>query len=443
MSSLYQTNRFILFFFLATLTLPNVLFAAERDVIPTPPKTTPRPPSTSTLYPTYPPTQAVNGNQAAAIKRGEYLIKMGDCIACHTNTERGGAPFSGGLAMNTPFGTFYTPNITPDHKTGIGTWTEHDFIRSMKEGINAKGHHLFAGFPFVYFSNITNQDARDMYAYLMSIPAVESTNKPMPFPFNIPGARAAFFGWKLLFFYGNDPIRPDQTQSAEWNRGRYIVDGLGHCSMCHTPLNALGSPEKKFYLTGGFIDGYWAPNITRDGLDSATDDEVNRVFVNNELINHAGPVAGPMAEVNHVSLMYLTDDDRFAIITYLKTVTTPDPHSLLPSDKPPTLFRGKQVYRQACVICHQNGETSAPLIGKSSSWFSRLTDNGLAGLYRNAINGYNNMPIKGACVTCSDNDIRAAVDYILNESLSRSQWLDMQPTRLDENAHQVRDEDVN
>ncbi len=444
MSSLYKTNRFILFFFLATLTMPTALFAAERGVIPTTPTTTPiTPPPTSATYPTYPPTQAANDKQAAAIKRGEYLVKMGDCIACHTNTELGGAPFAGGLPMNTPFGTFYTPNITPDKKTGIGTWTEHDFIRTMNEGINAQGHNLFAGFPFVYFSNITDEDNRDIYAYLMGIPAVESKNKPMPFPFNIPGARAAFFGWKLLFFFGNDRIRPDPTHSPEWNRGRYIVDGLGHCSMCHTPLNALGSNQTQLYLTGGFIDGYWAPNITRDGLQSATDDEVNRVFMNNELINHAGPVAGPMAEVNHNSLMYMTDDDRLAITTYLKTVTTRDPHSLKPSDKPPTLFRGKQVYRQACILCHQNGEMTAPLIGSAPSWFSRLKDSDLAGLYRNAINGYNSMPVKGACVTCSDNDIRAAVDYILNESLSRSQWLDMQPKRVEENAHQVRDEDVN
>ena len=206
--------------------------------------------------------------------------------------------------------------------------------------------------------------------------------------------------------------------------------------MCHTPLNSLGSPQTDAYLTGGFIDGFWAPNITRDGLQTASLDEIGRVFQKNELINQAGPVGGPMAEVNHNSLIYLTQADHLAIATYLKTVVRPDPNSLPPSNDPPSLRRGQQVYRKACTICHQTGEMTAPLIGSGPSWFSRLKENGLAGLYHHAINGYNSMPVKGACVTCSDNDIISAVDYILNESLSRSQWLDMQSTQ------KVRDEDA-
>ena len=433
MSSLCQINRFALFFFMIALTVPMTRLAAE-------PARPPNTPSTLSTYPVYPIITPAQGEQEASqnasIVRGEYLAKMGDCISCHTDTAHGGAAFAGGLAMKTPFGTFYTPNITPDKKTGIGTWTEDDFVRTMKEGINAQGHNLFAGFPFVYFSNVTENDDRDIYAYLMRIPAVDAPNKPMPFPFNIPGARIAFFGWKLLFFFANDPLTADPTQSPEWNRGKYIVDGLGHCSMCHTPINPLGSPQTNLYLTGGFIDGYWAPNITRDGLSATTTADIDHVFMTNNLLNNAGPVAGPMAEVNHNSLMYMTNEDRLAIATYLKTVTTRDPHSLKPSDKPPTLSRGRQVYRQACVLCHQNGEMSAPLIGSAPSWFSRLTASGLTGLYQHAIKGYNSMPIKGACVTCSDNDMIAAVDYILNESLTRSQRLDMQSKKVrDENVH--------
>lgn len=376
-------------------------------------------------YPKYPPTTAANDAQSQLIKRGEYLAKMGDCISCHTNVKAGTPAYAGGLPIKTPFGTFYTPNITPDKNNGIGAWSEQDFIRAMKEGRAPDGSNYLPVFPFVYFSNITDDDARALYAYFMSIPAVEQPNRPLPFPFNIPGARLAQWGWKLLFFYPNEKYTVDPQQSALWNRGKYIVDGLGHCSMCHTPLNILGSPKTRFYLTGGFIDGYWAPNITKYGLHSANHYEVAELFVNGELLNKAGPVAGPMAEVNHNSLSYLTEEDRMAIATYLKTVVSEEPHGVKASTAQPTLKRGKQVYISSCILCHQNGEMTAPRIGSGANWYQRLQSSGLTGLYRHAIDGYNSMPIKGACVTCSDNDVIAAVDYILNQSLNRSQRLDL------------------
>ncbi len=382
-------------------------------------------------YADYPATKPAEGVKAAQIKRGEYLAKMGDCMACHTNVSEGGKPFSGGLSIATPFGTFYSPNITPDAKTGIGGWTEAEFIRALKEGKNPKGQPYFPVFPYIYFANMTDEDARDLYAYFMSIPAVERENVPLPFPFNIPGARFALYGWDLLFFYPEKAYKPDPSQSDEWNRGQYIVDSLGHCSMCHTPLNPLGAPKNKYYLTGTFIDGYWAPNITKYGLESATHQEVADVFAKNELINQAGPVSGPMAEVNHNSLRYLTNADHLAIATYLKTVVSEEPLGLPPSNNPPSLARGKQVYLHACTICHQNGEMTAPRIGNGANWTMRLKEGGLKTLYKNAIDGYNSMPPKGACVTCSENDIISAVDYLLNESLSRSQWLDVKAQKLE------------
>lgn len=382
-------------------------------------------------YADYPETKPAQGEKAAQIKRGEYLAKMGDCMACHTNVAEGGKAFAGGLSIATPFGTFYSPNITPDNKTGIGEWTEADFIRALKEGKNPKGQPYFPVFPYLYFANTTDEDARDLYAYFMSVPAVERQNTPLPFPFNVPGARYSLFGWNLLFFYPSEPYKANPAQSDEWNRGQYIVDSLGHCSMCHTPLNPLGAPKNKYYLTGTFIDGYWAPNITKYGLESATHQEVIDVFAKNELINHAGPVAGPMAEVNHNSLRYLTPEDHLAIATYIKTVVSEEPLGLTPSNDPPSLARGRQVYLHACTICHQNGEMTAPRIGNGSNWTMRLKDNGLKTLYKNVIDGYNSMPPKGACVTCSENDIISAVDYILNESLSRSQWLDIETQKLE------------
>ncbi|MCC5791277.1 MAG: c-type cytochrome [Legionellaceae bacterium] len=374
-------------------------------------------------YPEYPPTKPASGDAEKLIKRGEYLAKMGDCIACHTNVKDNKPAFAGTLPIATPFGTFYSPNITPDKETGIGNWTEEDFIRAMREGRDPKGRNYFPVFPYLYFSRTTENDLRAMYAYFMSIPAVKQENKPLPFPFGVPGARFSLWGWNLLFFFPNDnQIQYDPNRSAEWNRGRYIVDGLGHCSMCHTPLNALGAPKNRFYLTGSFIDGYWAPNITKYGLETASRYEVSDVFGKGQLINRAGPVAGPMAEVNHNSLGYLTEEDRLAIATYLKTVVSEEPLGVPPSERQPTLKRGKQVYVNACIICHQNGEMGAPRIGDGANWYMRLQSSGLTGLYRNAIHGYNSMPYKGACVTCSDKDIISAINYLLNKSLSRSQW---------------------
>ncbi|KTD03190.1 cytochrome c [Legionella geestiana] len=420
MGSLLKKNVFLGYATVILMAASAMVFAAE-DVSPVKSE-----PLIDGYYPAYPPTPAAEGDKKALIERGEYLAKMGDCIACHTNIEAGTPAFAGGLPLNTPFGTFYSPNITPDKETGIGNWTEEDFIRAMKKGRDPEGRNYFPVFPYIYFSKITDDDARALYAYFMSIPAVKQQNRPLPFPFNMPGARFSLWGWNLLFFYPNDvPFAYDSEQSPEWNRGRYIVDGLGHCSMCHTPLNPLGAPKQRYYLTGAFIDGYWAPNITKYGLESANHIEVADVFKNNQLINRAGTVAGPMAEVNHNSLAYLTDEDRLAIATYLKTVVSTETLGVTPSEQPPSLKRGKQVYLNACVVCHQEGVMAAPRIGDTANWFMRLKNNGLNGLYRHTIAGYNSMPVKGACVTCSDNDIISAVDYLLNKSLTRSEWRDL------------------
>jgi cytochrome c5 len=416
-SFFYKNTRYMLISLLAACCIQTPLHADETNI-------------NDGFYANYPQTRPAEGARAEQIKHGEYLAKMGDCMACHTNVKQGGKPFAGGLPIATPFGTFYSPNITPDIKTGIGTWREADFIRALKQGKNPKGQHYFPVFPYLYFANVSDEDVRDMYVYFMNIPAVERKNDALPFPFNIPGARLPLLGWNLLFFYPDKPYQEDATQSAEWNRGRYIVDGLGHCSMCHTPLNPLGAPKNRYYLTGTFIDGYWAPNITKYGLETASHDEVADVFAKNELINNAGPVSGPMAEVNHNSLSYLTKADHMAIATYIKTVVSEEPLGLPASNAPPSLARGREVYLHACTICHQNGEMTAPRIGNGPNWTMRLKDGGLKALYKNAIDGYNSMPPKGACVTCSENDIMSAVDYLLNESLSRSQWLDIQAEKL-------------
>ena len=377
-------------------------------------------------YPEYPPTQSRDAEHEELVKKGEYLSKMGDCISCHTDVKQKTPAYSGGLPIATPFGTFYSPNITPDKETGIGNWSKEDFRRALKEGKNPKGQNYFPVFPFVYFANITDEDIDALYAYFMSIPAVHKENMSLPFPFSIPGARFTLLGWDLLFFYPNQTETLEvATKSDAWNRGRYIVDGLGHCSMCHTPLNPLGSPKKRYYLTGGFIENYWAPNITKQGLITATHHEVADVFASNMLLHNAGPVAGPMAEVNHNSLKYLSLSDRLAISTYLKDVKSDEYLGVPGSKEHPSLRRGREVYLSSCNICHQDGKMSAPIIGNGESWKHRLEQSGLPVLYKHAIQGFNSMPIKGACVTCSNNDIISAVDYILEKSLNRSERLSL------------------
>ena len=197
------------------------------------------------LYPEYPKLADVPGDKGKLIKRGEYLAKIGDCIACHSNTSEGGKAFAGKLAIATPFGTFYSPNITPDKETGIGNWTEQDLINALHKGKSPDGSNYFPVFPYPYFAKLSKDDVRAIYAYLMSLPPVKSKNKTLPFPFNLPGARFSLYGWNILFFYpDNQEYQYDPHQSKEWNRGAYIVNGLGHCSMCHTPLNVFGSPKK-------------------------------------------------------------------------------------------------------------------------------------------------------------------------------------------------------
>jgi len=363
-------------------------------------------------YPNYPTVNYGTGKQRTLIKRGEYLVKVGDCISCHTNTPEGGKPFAGGLPIKTPFGTFYTPNITPDKETGIGGWSTKDFRRALHDGVAPDGSHYFPTFPYPSFTKVSKVDLNAIKAYLDNIPAVNQPKRKddVPFPFN---QRRLQFGWKLLFFNkGRYQYNPEQ--SAEWNRGAYLVQGLGHCGECHTPRNPFGAVKNSHYLTGAFIDGFYCPNITEAGLRHAGIADIMKVF-QGELLNEAGPVQGPMAEVNHNSLNYLSLADQRAIVVYLKTVPYhgTDIHARLKDKDVAT--QGRTVYKKVCAECHDEGKAGAPMIGDTANWRDRRK-NGLDELYKHTIKGYNNMPIMGNCVTCSEEEIVAAVGYMLAHS---------------------------
>ncbi len=360
----------------------------------------------------YPTPRYHGDSDREQVKRGEYLVKAGDCIACHTDTKNHGEPFSGGLGIKTPFGTFYTPNITADPQTGIGKWSDQDFIDAMHKGVSPQNKNYFPVFPYTHFALVTNDDLLAIKAYLFSIPTIyhEKRKDDVPFPFSW---RMLQYGWKLMFFYPypHHVYKEDPAQSVQWNRGAYLVEGLGHCAMCHSPHNIFGAEKDKYAYTGNFVDGYFAPDISAHGLADVSVDDVVNVFKKSEMLKGAGKVGGPMLEVNRDSLQYMTDSDLQAMVVYLKSVK-----SELPPSKTGgaiTEDTGKDIYEDKCAICHTTGAAGAPKLGSAADWAPRVS-RGMASLVDHAIHGYNSMPPMGTCMTCTTAEIQAVVTYMVD-----------------------------
>ncbi|MGY4571288.1 MULTISPECIES: c-type cytochrome [Bradyrhizobium] len=292
----------------------------------------------------------------AVLAKGEYLARAGDCIACHTARE--GKTFAGGLPMKTPFGTLYTSNITPDPQTGIGTWTSDQFYQMMHNGRFPDGGLVYPAMPFASYTKVTREDSDAIYAYLRTVPPVRQLNKPhdLTFPFN---NRSLILGWRTLFFREGE-FKPDPTKSAEWNRGNYLVEGLGHCGMCHTPINALGGSKQSQAFEGGLIpmQNWYAPSLTSNketGLGDWTIEEI--VDYLRKGVSAKGAVYGPMAEVVYNSLQFLNDDDARAMAVYLKGLAQGGPpekaSTSLPSAESSLLLSfGKSIYDRDCASCH-------------------------------------------------------------------------------------------
>jgi mono/diheme cytochrome c family protein len=293
---------------------------------------------------------------AALIAKGEYLARAGDCIACHTMPE--GALFAGGRPMLTPFGTLNTSNITPDDETGIGRWTADQFYATMHTGRFPDGGLLYPAMPFASYTKVTRQDSDAIFAYLRSIPAVRQRNRPhdLSFPYN---NRSLILGWRTLFFNEGE-YRPDPRQSDEWNRGAYLVEGLGHCGMCHTAINALGGSSESKAFQGGLIpmQNWYAPSLTSNreaGLGDWSLEEIGDYLKTG--VSVRGAVYGPMAEVVYNSLQYMTDADIRAMAVYLKSLaqgSPPEPATTsLPSPESSLLLTlGKSIYDRDCASCH-------------------------------------------------------------------------------------------
>ncbi|MFL9991420.1 cytochrome c [Paraburkholderia sediminicola] len=326
---------------------------------------------------------AAAGPAAEAVERGRYLARAGDCIACHT--AQGGQPFAGGLAIDTPFGKIVASNITPDKQTGIGDWSEAEFIRAVKQGVGKHGEYLYPAMPYTAYAKVSDQDLRDIKAYLDTVPAVNNKVEAnrLPFPFNI---RLLMFGWNLLFF-DKTPFKADPKQSVEWNRGAYLVQGLGHCASCHTPKNFLGGDGAA--LQGGELQGWYAPEIsgnTHVGLGGWSVDDIAAYLKNGG--NNRSVASGPMAEAVTDSTQYLTQADLRAIGVYLKSFPGSDkaaPATLDAGSEPMRL--GHQVFLSNCAACHRSNGTGVPAMVSSLSASAGVQQPNPANLLRTILIG--------------------------------------------------------
>ena len=305
---------------------------------------------------------AAESFDAALVKRGGELAAIGNCATCHT--APGGRAFAGGLAVPTPFGTIYSTNITPDEATGIGSWSEEAFRRALWEGVDRGGRHLYPAFPYDHFTLISDQDASALYAFLMTRAPVAATapENDLRFPFNL---RPLIAGWKLLFLR-TGRYRPDANQSAEWNRGSYLANGLAHCGACHAPRNALGAEEGQKSFAGGEVEGWTAYALGASSpAPTPWDAAALASYLHNGWQHDHGVASGPMSEVTENLAMVPTADAR-AIATYVASVAKPasdarrprlaqarDEHAGSP---------GAAIYLAACASCH-DGSRALPYGG--------------------------------------------------------------------------------
>jgi mono/diheme cytochrome c family protein len=296
------------------------------------------------------PARAIDIQDFDLIQRGKYLADMGDCGACHT-LPGSGVLLAGGRPIETPFGTLLGPNITPDRETGIGASTDDEFVNSLTKGTGRNGVHLYPAMPYTYMTKIPREDALAIRAYLNTIPAVHNPVQPnqLPFPFDV---RASLVAWDELNFRPGE-FKPAAGKSADWNRGAYIVEGLAHCGLCHTPKNAAGGDETSQRLKGYALQGWFAPDITNDkrrGLGSWSVEDIVTYLKTGH--NRFSAASGPMAEAIMDSTSKFTDDDLKAIATYLKDQPIANAAEEAGDVDAGMMKQGSAIYADQCSACH-------------------------------------------------------------------------------------------
>ncbi|MBS0429597.1 MAG: c-type cytochrome [Proteobacteria bacterium] len=312
------------------------------------------------------------------VERGRYLARVADCVSCHT--APGGAPFAGGLPMKTPFGTIVSTNITPDRNAGIGTYSEADFARALRQGVAADGHHLYPAMPYPSFARTTDADIRALYAFFqkgVEPVATRPTPTDLPFPFSIRGLMV-FWNWLYL---DSAPYAQQAAQSAEWNRGAYLVQGLGHCGDCHTPRSRLGGVKAANerdgdpFLAGALVDGWYAQPLRHTDRPGAVQWRTQDIVEYLQTGRTAQTAAfGPMVQVVENSTQHMTAEDLKAIAVYLQSVGAPAPGATAGPASPSALraaatdtpeakklrdgqvdgVPGSMVYLNNCSACHRS-----------------------------------------------------------------------------------------
>jgi mono/diheme cytochrome c family protein len=379
---------------------------------------------------------------ADLVKRGRGLAAIGNCSSCHT--ARGGKDFAGGLAVPTPFGSVFSSNITPDPETGIGRWSEAAFRRAMRFGVDREGRHLYPTFPYDHFTNVSYEDDRALYAFLMTREPVRASRhaNQLSFPFN---QRALIAGWKLLFLR-RDTYQAEPTKSAEWNRGAYLVEGLGHCGACHTPRNALGAERASAAFAGGDVENWQAYALnTQSPSPVPWDEEALYAYLRDGFHPDHGTARGPMAEVVK-NLSSVPSSDVHAIATYMADISgTPTPdrqrqgEAALAQAKsaataaPTADSKGAAIYAAACASCHEGGRSlpyGGVSLGLSTAIGSpdprNLANIVLAGI--RPVEGERGPMMPGFAASMNDEQVIALLNFLRSHFSREPAWTGVEKT---------------
>ena len=386
-----------------------------------------------------PEIPTVSQSRSAAretLDRGRRIVEAGDCAVCHTRP--GGDYMAGGLPLKTPFGTLFTTNITPDRETGIGKWSLPAFERAMREGIARDGHFLYPAFPYVHYRKLSEADIADAYAFLMSVDPVNYTapENHMVFPMNF---RPLVSFWNLLFLHGG-PLEPLPARSEQWNRGRYLVEGAGHCSSCHSLLNLIGGEKSSELFNGGIVDGWTAPSLR--GMAEAPNpwSEAQLVdYLTGKVAQDHGAAAGPMLPVS-LSIAQLPAEDAQAIAHYILDLKKSASHAPSPPCPPAAnitvkTLPGAALFEGACASCHGSAAPmrtieSRPALVKTSA----VTADSPRNLIQTILQG---IPMSGAASShympafadsLDDTHLAAIAEYLRNESCPTRPWTDLDKT---------------
>ncbi len=350
------------------------------------------------------------------VAQGEYLARLGNCVTCHTT--RGGEPYAGGRAFVSSYGTLYSTNITADTATGIGAWSIDEFRHAMRHGVSRRGA-LYPAFPFANFSRLTDDDIDALFAFLRTLPAIDAPARAnvLDFPASL---RPAMVAWRMLH-YRPRPLREEPSQSAAWNRGRYLVDGVGHCDQCHSGRGSQASLPPELYMAGGRIPGqdWYAPPL--DQLALARWDIVSLADFLRRGTATQGSAYGPMAEVIHVSLQHMTPDDAVAMATYLKTI---------PGRQRPVDIDTRQARVNAAS---QSSNVSGPTLYRDHCERCHAADGGGRGLHY--------PPLAGNPLVTSDDPINA-VRLVLHGGVAPSTAMNPRPYSMPSFADRLSDEEV-